>query len=123
MGGKVYDGCSSLSSESTAQDSAGSCALAVRMPRYRPGAAGVSSVRRRRHPQAAAELLLEEESTGRLGGAQAAGSGGARGGHQDYHRAAWPGIIQDRPPHPGWLLHQLLLCRRGLTWPAGGRRE
>ena len=34
-------------------------------------------------------LLLEEESTD-LGGAQAV-SGGARGGHQDYHRAAWPG--------------------------------
>ena len=52
----------------------------------------VSSAARRRHPQAAAAAaeLLEEESTD-LGGAQGV-SGGARGGHQDYHRAAWPGI-------------------------------
>ena len=38
---------------------------------------------------------LRIESTD-LGGAQAAASGGARGGHQDYHRAAWTGS----PPSP-----------------------
>ena len=40
-------------------------------------------------------LLLEEESTD-LGGAQAV-SGGARGGHQDYHRAAWTGTPRSSP--------------------------
>ena len=39
---------------------------------------------------------LRSESTD-LGGAQAAASGGARGGHQDYHRAAWTGTPRSSP--------------------------
>ena len=84
----------------------------MRMPAIDPL---VSSAARRRHPQAAAAAaeLLEEESTD-LGGAQGV-SGGARGGHQDYHRAAWPGITLS-----SYRLHRVASIQAGSNMASGG---
>ena len=96
--------------ESTAQDSGGG----VRMLGIDPV---VSSAARRRHPQAAAAAaeLLEEESTD-LGGAQGV-SGGARGGHQDYHRAAWPG---NPSTLSSYRLHRVASIQAGSNMASGG---
>ena len=88
------DGCSSPATEYGAQDSTASCAHAPPASTHRvssaprPSSEAPTSCRCR--------CCLRSESTD-LGGAQAAASGGARGGHQDYHRAAWTGTPRSSP--------------------------